>query len=102
MKTFYKRQVSNIAKRPTSNFSAQKDDNEPVSATFARRQIISKMAQTSPMTGKKKAPVIVSKADIIKAADMSANAKQNNANFSFQQQVGMPSSGLSSNHNHSN
>ena len=73
MKTFYKRQVSNLVKRPTSNFSF-KDNNEdePVSATFARRQVISKMAQTSPMIGKKK-PVILSKANIIKADEMSSN-----------------------------
>ena len=48
MKTFYKRQVSNLVKRPTSNFSFKdNNENEPVSATFARRQVISKMAQNT-------------------------------------------------------
>ena len=89
MKTFYKRQVSNLVKRPTSNFSFKdNNENEPVSATFARRQIISKMAQTSPMIGKKK-PVIVSKADIIKAVETSSNS-----NFAFQQ-ASAPTTGLS-------
>ena len=89
MKTFYKRQVSNLVKRPTSNFSFKvNNESEPASATFARRQVISKMAQTSPMIGKKK-PVIVSKADIVKAVETSSNS-----NFAFQH-PSMPTSGLS-------